>query len=154
MNLLRFFLKLFHDNLHRIGNLFIVVEQNLFPDNLIHEETGRLIRPLILSKIRRRIGQQFFDPLHHIVYIELWCSRNRNNFGLGKQLFPFFHQLYQFFLICKIYLIDEQENRHRHLTHLFHKLIILIRRLHHVRYIKQDIRIRQCRSRKIQHRLL
>ena len=154
MNLLRLFLKLLYDHFHRIGNLLVVVEQNLFPDNLIHEETGRLVRPLILSKIRRRIGQQFFDSLHHIVHIELRCSRNRNNFGLGKQFFPIFHQLYQFFLICKIYLIDEQEHRHRHLAYLLHKLIILIRRLHHVSHIKQDIRIRQCRSRKIQHRLL
>ena len=64
------------DKIYKFAYIFaavsgMVMALILFPDNLIHEETGRLIRPLILSKIRRRIGQQFFDPLHHIVYIEL-----------------------------------------------------------------------------------
>ena len=73
-----------------------------------NEETCRLVRPLVFPKIRGRIGQQFLDPLHHIIHIELRCGRNRNNLGLRKQFLPFFYQLDQLFLVGKVNLVNEQ----------------------------------------------
>ena len=144
MYLLCIFLKFLHYYFYRIGNLLIIIQQDLFTDYLVDKKTGRLISPLILIKIRRGIRQEVFDPLHHIVYIKLRSCRNRNNFSLRKQLFPLFYQFHKLFLISQVYFINQQQNRRRLLTYFLNKFVILIRSFNHVCHIKQDICISQC----------
>ena len=151
MDALCVFLKLLNDHFHRIRNFLVIIQQNLLADNLRHEKTGRLVRPLVLVEVRRRIRQQVLDALHHHIHPELRNGRYWNDFGLWNQCMPFFHTFHQGILIAQINLIDKQKDRNLHLAHLFDELHVLVRLFHHIRHIEQHIRIRQCRLREIQH---
>ena len=57
--ILRFF-ESFHSHLNRIWYLLIIIKQYLFAYYLTYKKSCRLVGKLILIKVRRRIGQQFF----------------------------------------------------------------------------------------------
>ena len=63
MDVLLRFLKAFYADLHTVGNLLVVEEQDLLADNLTDEEASRFVGQLVLVEVWRRVGQQFLDAL-------------------------------------------------------------------------------------------
>ena len=90
MNLAVVLLEALHDNLHRVGNLLVVVKQYLLADNLRDEEAGGLVRQLVLVKEGRALGQELLYALQQQVYAELVLGRDGQNLRIGQQGVPLF----------------------------------------------------------------
>jgi len=147
------FEQLYH-HLYGIGNLLLIIQQNLLTDNFRYEETSRLIGQRVFLKVRRRLRHQFLNPTLHIIDIEISKRRNRDNLSLRKNLFPLLHQSLQLHLIGLVYFVDKQQNRTILLLNLLKEMFILINSLNYICHIKEHIRIIQCRFREIKHGLL
>ena len=151
VDLLGRLLELLYPHLHRIRDFLIVIEQNLFANDLTDKKFGGLVRQLVLVKIRRTVGQELLNAFEQHVHAKLIGSRNGKNLGIGQQRMPLLHQLAYGLLVARINLVDDQDDRNGHRPHLFKKVGILLRVFHHISYIQQDVSVGQGRFRESQH---
>ena len=66
-----FFLEGLYYDLHRIGDLLLIVEEHLLSDDLCHEEACRTIGQSILIKVRRRGRNKRLNATAKRLYIEV-----------------------------------------------------------------------------------
>ena len=147
-------LETFNHYLAGVGNLLIIIEENLLTHDFCDEEAGRFVGPLVLVEIGRVVGEEFLDALQHIADIELVQGTDREDFGLGQGFVPQGNLLLQGLLVGEVNLVDEHQDGHFQFGHFLKELGVLVRRFHHVGDIKQDIGIDEGALGELEHLLL
>jgi len=148
------FLELLHHHFDRIGNLLVVITQDLLADNLRHKEARGLVGKLVFVEICGAFGQQLADAFHEDIGAKLVLGRDGQYLGIGQQRVPSLHDIAQTLLVGLVDLIDEQQHGNGHGLHAVEEIHVFLRILHHVGHIEKDVCVGQCRLREGQHHLL
>ena len=152
--LLRALNELLDNDFRGVGDLFLIVEQDFFPDNFRHEETRRAVGQGVLLKVGRRIGEEGLDATLDGLNIEARERGDGDDLGRRKERVPRLDGLGQPRLIREVDLVNEQQDGTFDAPHLLQKVVILVGFLHHVGHVEQDISVPQRRFGTFAHGLL
>ena len=143
-----------HHHLDAVGYLLVVVEQDLLAYNLVDEEAGGLVCPLVLVEIGRGLGQEFLNASQQLLHAEAVQGRDGHYLCLRQYLVPLVVLCLQGLRVAQVYLVDDHDDGHLHVLDLLYEVAVLVGRLHHVRHIEQHIGILQGGNGELEHLLL
>ena len=150
-----FFVEFLNDNLSRIGNLLVIVQEDFLADNLCDKKSCRFVGQRILPEIGGMLRQKLHDAVHEVLDIEMFLGRCGEDFGVGEQLTPAVYDRVQFVLrLDKVYFVDHQQHGDRFLGH-FGKIVgVLGGVFNNIGHIQKHIGIGQCAFRESKHAFL
>ena len=99
----------FGENFHRVGNFFLIKEQDFFSDEFIDKEPFRLIGQGIFCVVRWGDGESLFDFLLKDIQSKFFECRYRDDTGVWKYLLPRFGGFFQFRVVGAIHFIYGQD---------------------------------------------
>ena len=144
MDLFLRFVVFLHNDFDGVGNLFVVVEQNLLANDFRHEEARRFVCPLVFAEIGLGLREQFLDSGHDGVRVELDFGGDGNDFRFREAVVPGFDQCFQVFLVAQVNFVDEHQDRHVHFGHFFDEVVVLVRFFDDIGDIEQHVSVLEC----------
>ena len=94
---------------------------------------------MLLVKVCRRFRQQVLDACQQHVCAKLVLGRYRQNLCVGQKLVPLLYNVAQLLLVALVNLVDKQYDGDSHLCHLVKEVTVLLRILHNVGDIEENV---------------
>ena len=88
----------------------MVVEEDLFTDDLGDEETHRLVGEFVFGEVGRALGQLGEDLLEYVLDVGVVLGGDGEHRGGWQLLFPVFHSFLHAFLVGEVDLVDQHED--------------------------------------------
>ena len=148
------FLEGFNDDFDGVGDLLLIVEEDLLTDDLGDEEARGAVGQCVLLEVGRRGGDEALDALLQGLDIEVVERRDGDDLRLRKLLVPALHELDELILGREVYLINKEEYGALDPTDALEEELILIGRLDRVGDVEKDVSITESRLGELEHALL
>ena len=126
------FLEGFDDDFDGVGDLLLIVEEDLLTDDLGDEEARGAVGQCVLLEVWRRGRDEAVDALLLGLEIVVDEGRDGDDLRLRKLLVPALHELDELILSREVYLINKEEYGALDPTDALEEEFILIGRLDRV----------------------
>ena len=137
-----------------VGDLLVVVAQDLFADYFRGEESQRFVRERIFGVEGFSLGQPFQNQVEKSLDIEILACRYRDDRGGRQQRLPFIDELFELFGRREVDLVDYREGGNIALADLFEDVVRTVALLHRVGDVEDYVRIVHGAGDEFHHRLL
>ena len=142
-----------HDNFHTVGNLLLVLQQDLLADEFRHEEAHRAVGEGILREIGRALGQQRDDAFAHLLDVDPLEGGNGENIRGRENRLPVALRFLHLLIGVFVDFVDDEHHGDAHLVDLFDELLV-VSGLPALDEIEDDVGVLQRVGDKLHHVLL
>ena len=141
-------------DLDAVGDLLVVVEEDLLADDLVDEEALGFVGELVLIEERRALGQYLDDAGKERVEAEMFEGGDLEDLGLREGLVPEGGEVLEGLLGGEVDLVDNEENARAAVLHFLHKICVFVGRVLDVGDVEEDVGIDECGVGELAHLLL
>ena len=137
-----------------VGDLLVVVAQDLFADYFRGEESQRFVRERIFGVEGFSLGQPFQNQVEKSLDVEILACRYRDDRGGRQQRLPFIDEFFELFGRREVDLVDYREGGNIALADLFEDVVRTVALFHRVGDVEDYVRIVHGAGDEFHHRLL